>query len=446
MLATLALLTGFFASARAAEIPAALDLGGAIELARARSPELDTHRQAIAAAEAGKLSAVGAFLPYLSASGGYTRIPTETFSIGGQTFSSPNENYTLGANASLPLFAGFRNVAGLDRSRASEDAAVLGHARAEETVALAAAQAFVAVLKAEALWQVSLSNVSRSEQQLERVEALHEVGSVPPVDVYRQRGQLGSDRLEELSARNAVEAARNDLNVRLGIAVDDRRPLQAVEVESLASVEATSEDLNVLVERARLARADLQAARANQRGADASLRSSRSGYWPTLDLNLNYSWNGVDPPGGFDELDEGDSYSLGLSLNVPIFDRFITRAGVQQAQANVVYQAAVRESLTREVARQVASAHLNVRNAVERVSLSDANLKSAREELRLAEERYNVGAGTLLERNVAAASLTAAETNRITALYDLLYARIALAATLGEPVESWGVSPGRQEL
>jgi len=428
-----ALLAGALSAAAGASAEP-LDLDAAIELARARSPELAGYRQSVAAAHAGRLGAIGAFLPALSASAGYSRIPSQSFSVMGQTFSSPSENYTLGASASLPLFAGFRNVAGLAQSDASRSAAGAALDRAQQSVALVAARDFIDALKAQALLGVARTDVQRSEQQLERVQALLEVGSVPPVDVFRQRGELGADRLAELDARDALENARNTLNITLGLPVQDRRLLAPIEVESIGSQSATLPDL---VDRALRTRADLRAARDDVRAAEAGRRISLAGYSPSLDLNASYNWNGADPPGGIDDLRAGDSYSVGLSLAVPLFDRLATPASVQRAAAEVVYRRAQVQSLERAIAREVAGTRLALANAAERVSLSGANLAAAEEELRLAEERYSVGAGTLLERNVAAASWSAAETHRITALYDLLFARIALAAAAAEPIASW---------
>ncbi|MAE69586.1 MAG: hypothetical protein CME06_03850 [Gemmatimonadetes bacterium] len=385
-----------------------------------------------------RVGAIGAFLPYVSASAGYSRIPTESFSVAGQTFSSPSDNYTLGTSASLPLFAGFRNVAGLDRSDASRSAARARFDRASEGIGLAAAQAFLDVLKAAALLDVAQKNVERSREQLERVSVLLEVGSVPPVDLYRQRGQLGSDRLEALNARDATENARNTLNIALGLSVGDRRPLVAIDVDRLRLDTTAPAEFDELIARALRQRRDLRAADEDVRGAEAGLRVSRSGYWPSADLTGNYNWNGSEPPGGLDDLRQGDSYSVGVSMSVPIFDRLATRSSVQRSEAELVYRRAFRRNLERELMREVASAHLAVENARERVELSRANLTAAEEELRLAEERYTVGAGTLLERNVASLSWRSAETNRVAALYDLLYARIALSATLGDPIDTKG--------
>jgi outer membrane protein len=415
--------------------PLTLEL--ALELAQSHSPDLATYRQNVALAAAGELSAKGAFLPYLAANGSYSRIPSESFSVAGQTFSSPSENYALGASARLPLFAGFRNVSTLKRSHAQRNAAESGLDRAVQSVALAATKAFVEALKAEALQRVTATNVERSEEQLARIEALYEVGSVPRVDLLRQRGQLGSDKIDAIDARNATERARNDLNLALGLAITDRRSLAKLLAEEALRRAPEPEALPDLVAVACRQRSDLNAQWAELRAAEAERGVARSGYWPTVDLTGNYSWNGVDFPGGIDDLRAGDSYSVGVSLNVPIFDRWLTRSNVQQSAATIVYRRSALQNLEREIARQVATARLALVHARERVEQAQANLETASEELRLAEEEYAVGAATLLERNVAAASHKAAAVGRVTALYDWLYAKVALAATVGDPTESW---------
>ena len=414
-----------------AEAP--LSLAEAVSLARERSPLLDVHAQSVKLAEATLKGARGASLPSMSMGLSYRYAPSDLV-VQGLRLNQPDHTYGLTSSAVMPLFTGFRNQSNRDASESELEASERTFDRSVEEVTLSACLAYLEVLRREALLEVARTNLERSRGQRERVEALEEVGSVPPVDVYRQRSQFGNDRLAMIQARDALENARNALNVSLGLDVNQRRAL--VPLRQSPDLEFASRSFEDLMARARENRPDLAASRHRLESAEAGVGVARSGYYPTLDASASYGWTDEQIPGDSQHFFGRDNYSFGVSMSIPIFDRRLTGSAVDRSRAVEAYQVAVLENLDREIARGVADATLAVRNANERVSVAADNVAASREELRLASERYEVGAGTLLERNTAASALTAAEADGISAEYDLLYAALSLNFQLGEPVAS----------
>ena len=82
----------------------------------------------------------------------------------------------------------------------------------------------------------------------------------------------------------------------------------------------------------------------------------------------------------------------------------------------------------------VTGAYLTLVAQAKTVALQEDNAKKAREELRLAQERYRVGASTFLDLTDARASFERAENDRINAIYEYHKAFAALESAVGRPL------------
>jgi outer membrane protein len=127
-------------------------------------------------------------------------------------------------------------------------------------------------------------------------------------------------------------------------------------------------------------------------------------------------------------------FSLTATLSIPIFDGFSREQRVQEAVAarsNAQYRTRAQELTLRQ---EVTAAYLTLQTAQQTVTLQEQNAVRAREELRLAEERYRVGASTFIDVTQARASFERAENERITAIYDFHSAFAALESAVGRPL------------
>ena len=114
------------------------------------------------------------------------------------------------------------------------------------------------------------------------------------------------------------------------------------------------------------------------------------GYFPVLNGNANYYYSGSDFP-------LKDDWSYGLNLSVPIFNGFLTRHQVAEAQANYGTVSANEESLRLDIYSQVNQGYLSLRAAEERISAAELGVRQAKENVDLATGRYEAGVGGPLE-------------------------------------------------
>jgi outer membrane protein TolC len=298
----------------------------------------------------------------------------------------------------------------------------------EQEILLQVKSRYYDVIKAKELLKVAEETLSASDEELVRIETMQQIGSVSRAEVYQQKVRVGENKLALIEAQNNLANAKTDLNFTLGIDINtDLEP----EDESLEiqSVEFEFEDL---IEDALQNRVDYQAAKDNVESAKANITISRSEYYPQLSFNADYNWFDVKFPDSKQDLDEFDSYSFSINMRMNLFNGFRTKSNVSTAKANLISAEAQLEQTKRQVILDVKKALLNIQQSRENIEVTNENLVSSEEDYRLARERYNIGAGTLLEQITSQILLTRAKANRIQALYDFKYSLAALELAVGK--------------
>jgi outer membrane protein TolC len=171
-------------------------------------------------------------------------------------------------------------------------------------------------------------------------------------------------------------------------------------------------------------------AEAQARAASAQVTSTRASYFPSFTTTLSGGYSGLEWPWtGFDSY--ADNWSLRLSFNWTLFNGFARERQLTQAfvaKDNALATAAderrrVRAALTQQLA--------TLSTAFEQIAIARANVAAATEDLRVQQERYRVGAATILDLLTSQAALTQAEVGSVQRRYEYLVARAQLEALVG---------------
>ena len=127
-------------------------------------------------------------------------------------------------------------------------------------------------------------------------------------------------------------------------------------------------------------------------------------------------------------------WSIRAAIRLPIFNGFQRELRVEQsiaARNNARTNVRAREL---QLNAEVTGAYLTLNTALKSIALQEQNAARARDELRLTEERYRVGAATFLDVTQARATYERAESDRINAVYDYHKAFAALESAVGRPL------------
>jgi outer membrane protein len=180
-------------------------------------------------------------------------------------------------------------------------------------------------------------------------------------------------------------------------------------------------NLDRLTDAALERRPDIAAAEARVGAAEQTRRIAAASRWPSLAMTFGYNsryTSSSDTP-FMDQLDERRGGGVGLSVALPVFDRSASAIAKQRGRIQVENARIGLQNVRQNVAIEVRTAYLDLGYAREQVAEAEAQLRSAQLALEASQERYNIGAATLVE-------LTQARTAQLRAASDLVNARYGL--------------------
>ncbi len=416
-----------------------LTLQQAVDIALQKNINVITAQNALENQQSMVTAAYGNFLPSLNASGGWSRQENHqpgsaggSYSIGGFVIPVPassgistNNSYSTSLRASLTLFDGFSNTSTLNRASESAVSSEYTLYRTRQSVVYQAQQLYLAVLRNQSLLKVAQDNLESSKQQLERIQESNKVGAVAIADVYRQQVQTANDELSLINAQNTYDNSKADLQFYLGVDIskeyDFSDPTVAADTVNmdLTNLENQFTNFDQLVQQALQTRPDYQSAIYAKQSAESDVTNARSSYYPTISASAGYSLNNSE----LSRLSDNKIYSWGLSFSLPLFNGFQTSTDVQVKQLQLRNAEVQVDQAVRQVQVDVKKAMLNYQMTLKQIDVTQKNMISASEDRRIAQEKYNLGSGTLLDLLTATANYTKAASDRVNAVYDFLLAK-----------------------
>ena len=397
------------------------------------------------AAQSSVLAAYGSYLPTLSASGGWTRQQTDRPAsiqlIGGQPIAVPatqstTGNFNTGLNLGYTVFNGFAREANFSAAVSNATAAEKNATRTTQQVVFQVQSAYLAVLRNEQLVKVSEENLKRDQRQLERITESNRVGSLSIGDVYKQQSQVAQDELSLITAQNTYDKSVADLLALVGldVSIDYQIADATIPVElapaDIDAMNARIKGFDEMRQRALAARPDFQSAKESYDAAESGVTSASSAYFPSVSASAGYSLSSTE----FSKLSDSRGLSWGVNLRWTLFDGFQTNRGIQSAVAQRRNAELSVLQAERNISVDVKKALLDVEAARKQYDASMKSVQSATQDRRVAEERYNLGAGTLVDLLTANASLINAQASKVNATYNFITAGRNLDYALGEKI------------
>ena len=489
---TVAALCALAASAAAQEaLPAdGLSLAEAVALAQRNNPAYLAARNDVDVADWEVRSAYGSLFPSASFSSsaawqgpGEQRIGSLT--LGQLGFEDQPSYYFSSYSLGLDYRLSGSSLLAPSVARASRDATVAQIDAARMDLVTAVTRAYLEVLRQREAVTVAEQQLERSRFNLRLASGQQEVGVATPLDVRQAEVQVGRAEVALLQARARVEAARIRLLQQIGLP-----PAGPVELTTTFELAEPSWSEEEILARALATNPLLEARRATADAAGTQLKSARSAYLPSLSLSAGIGGftqqasstasqvaqaraqvaRQVEQCAATNELfrrladplppqdctrfaftdamrrsivEANDQFPLdftkqpaqaSLTVSVPVFQGLTRQRDVEAAEAQ---RADARQEVRAQelaVAADLAVALSNLRAAYESALLERRNRELADEQLRLARERYRVGAITFVDLVEAETVLAEADQATVNAVYAYHDAVTELEAVVGEPL------------
>lgn len=379
----------------------------------------------------------------------WSRLPSVSASISGnasfgRALSSDNiyrdNNQTsgsFGVSGSLPIFQGMRINREIEGSKLDLAAAVQDLRRAREDVAVNVMTLYLQVLFTRELADVARRQTELSDQQVERSRQLVESGKQPESARYESEALAANDRLAQAQADNNLQLAllslSQALNRESAAGFDVVTPVfDSLSLESLARLGTIEEIYAAAADE----RPHLQAEQLRLRSSENDVRIARSALYPTISASGGYGtsiYDG-DPDSFWSQFRHKSSEYVGVSMNIPIFNRRATRNNIRTAQIAVRNQQLALTHAEQSLRKEIEQAWYNADAAYVKYRAAEAALASARTAFEYAEQKAEAGRSTLYDFNDAKTRMEKAESDLVQAKYEFVFRAKILDYYRGEPL------------
>jgi len=408
-----------------------LTLEEAVQTARIHQPQLLQAQANAEAAQARVNEAKAPLLPQVNGSADYSR---STANFANRPGSIPGRNpggsssfdtfnfFNFGVSANQLIYdfgqAGSRYRA----SKASAHSQMDIEKATMQQIILDVRTNYFQARAAKALVTIAQETLDNQNKHLEQIQGFVEVGTRPEIDLASAKTNVANAQVQLINAQNAYAVGKVQLNQSMGI---EGPTDYDVEDESFAPVPGEDDSSGVLANEALGARPELAAMEEDLRAQELTIQSIRGEYYPSIDFNTDFTDAGQEVG------NLAWNWSAALSLSIPVFQGGLTKARVVESQAQLKSLQAQATSLRQQILVELEQARLAVIAAKAAVDASAEAETSAREQLDLAEGRYQTGFGNIIELSDAQLAETNAAQQKVAADYRLSQARAGLLKALG---------------
>ena len=407
-------------------------LKDAVSLAQQNALGAVQARGQVRSAESSVRAARSALFPSLNLTMGQVNQSGDRFDSQGRLvpYLAPQPwSYSTGISSTVNLFDGGRRLNEIRRARSDVGAAEANDVSQQFNVALQVKTQYYSILAARESEAAARAQLDQAQEQLKASIARTRAGVATLSDSLRSVVAVGNAQLALITARNNVRVASAALTRLVGSETavtalpSDTLDLALAPIDSASLVGMLDQSPTVRQAQAQLA------------SAQTSVRSARTPYLPTVDLTYNRSGNGFDKYYGIGGQSLAYTNNFAIRLAYPLFNNYQREDALNRARVNAdVADAAVRDA--RLAAQQTFVQQLGaLRTAQQRIALQQVSVDAAREDVRVQQQRYTLGASTLLDLLTSQSTLDAARSALIQARQDFRVARAQLEALVGRELQ-----------
>jgi len=399
-------------------------------------------------------------LPNLSASSNVGEQFGRTIDPTTNTFSTQGIGYNrLSVNANVTLFSGGQINHTIRQANWDAQAAVADAGKTMNNLSLQIASAYLNILLYEEQEQSALKRVAQSNEQLKITLKLIDAGSQPQAERFTVEAQLAREEQSAIVTRNNVDLAY--LSLKQLLQLEPEFDLRIEHPQFQTQLEGNPEQLTLtpIYTEALQTQPSILAAGFRVKSAEEGVKIAQGAYLPTISafgsLSSNFSTQykayiptgnvvagkptivnvgGNDVPVTFynqeiltksvtywDQMNQNFGQSVGLSLNVPIYQNGSTRLSVERARLGILNAQLTSNQAKQTLKNDIQTAIANARSTKLQLAAAQKSVESSRLAFSNSEKRYALGAINSLDFMTAKTNLAIAENDLIVAKYDYLF-------------------------
>jgi outer membrane protein len=433
-----------------------------ISHARANNRSIKQGQLAIGNAELSKKQATFDRYPSVSAGSNFGFNFGRSVNPSTYTFENTTTNFNAWSlSANVILYNGGRINNTIHQTTKDVAAAKADQEQFEQTLALQVAQAYLQILLNEEQLENSKKRIEQDRAQLERIEKQIRAGALAPNAKFDLQAQIARDEQQMVSAENAVELSFLGLKNLLELSPEQNIRLEKPQVVVPADANPEGFAFKALYARALQVQPQVRAGELRIQSANLGVKIAKAQLLPVLsasgNIGTNYSStirdftkapttvvesripsatvDGVPVDFRFKQLEAGVApkvtyfnqfadnlgQGVGLNLQIPIFDGFSRRIGVERQVLNVKSQELGLERTKEQLKTDVQTAIANARAAKKQYQAAQKTFEAQGVAYDALEKRFSVGGTSSFELTQAKANLDTAERDFTVSKYDYLF-------------------------
>lgn len=393
-------------------------LADALTKAYGGNPTLQSARATMRATDENMAQALAGYRPSLSASGSTAARQMETNSDAGNKKSlNPR---TVALTLTQPLYSGGQTVAAVSSAAntiSAQRARLMG---TEQQVMLAAATAYMDVLRDQAVLELNVNNEQVLGRHLEATRDRFNVGEITRTDVHQAEARLAGATANRIQAEGTLEASRATYANVVGEAPGTLEKPNAVAMPlppSLGEALKAADDSNP----------NIIAAVFAEKAALADVDSAKGQLLPSIDLTGSAGRNVETTSRDY----WSNTYEAKVTLSVPLYEAGSVYSQVRQARQVASASRLDADQARRDAAEQVRQAWQNLEAQKARIDSIETQVRAAQTALEGVQREASVGSRTVLDVLDAEQELLNARVNLVTTQRDETVAALTLLSSVG---------------
>jgi len=378
-----------------------------VRIALENKPSLKRAEQDVAIAKLNRASTGALMLPSVNASNSFSET---TY---GNSSSEASERYSGGVNLSQSLFNFGNKINTLKQSDNNYNTSKEKKRQAKARIILDVYTYYYQYLKNSELFDIAGKDLALSKKQLELVEKQYNLGAVSKTDYLKASVRYGTSRSSFLSRELSKKNSEKSLRHSMGLLNSDVVVNIREKIDPILSVPTFDEAYNLMLANS----PDLNILDNQISGAQINVKKAWSSSLPSINMSVGMNASSSDQ---ITRTYFDDNYikSANISVSIPIFSGFRKKNSIQISKLQLD-QAETLFNSNKNGAKVRLYALINtLNNYQEIIPIQEEVLLSAEEDLRLAQQKYELGSASILELLNAQLGLIQASSSLVRTKYD----------------------------
>ena len=357
-----------------------------------------------------------------------------------------NNNANVGANFLLFNYGRLAKNINLNNYKLQANEQELE--KIKNDISLQVAQQYLQILLNKEIEIIANSALLNAEKQYDRAKITTDVGTTPKTVLAEAEAALAR---EKQNVKNAeINTERSIFTLAQLLRIKDYKTFDVVNVELDAEITPSLQSAQDIIETAYSYQPQLKAAEFRIKAAEAQTAITRTIFWPTISAtagfgtsyfnSLTTNFGGIDNFGNgiaekniFNQYKNNFGQQIGLSANIPIFNKGITRLQVEQSKISENIAKTNLEIQKQDVLQNVQRAQFDAESNYQNYITAKDVEKSSQLSLDFAEKSFAAGRSTIYEVNIARNNFASAQGSVAQAKYNYLFSLKLLNFYAGIP-------------